>query len=146
MRAEAAPRTGHVPGTPILLRRETNQMHPNQYAELRDRLEQKAAEVADTLRDRGAIAIQRMPDVCDEWALAADREIGALALQSGTDLLRHVQAALLRMREGTYGLCVGCEKEISLKRLQAVPWAVRCVHCQEMEDRAEFGGLLSTAA
>ena len=50
------------------------------------------------------------------------------------------------MRDGTYGLCVGCEKEISLKRLQAVPWAARCVHCQEMEDMAEFGGRFRTAA
>lgn len=121
-------------------------MRANQYAEFRDRLEQKAAEVGDTLRDRRAIAAERMPDVFDEWALAADRETGALALQASTDLLRCVQAALQRMRDGAYGLCVGCEKEISLKRLQAVPWAARCMHCQEMEDMAEFGRRFRTAA
>lgn len=121
-------------------------MHANQYVEFRDRLQKKAAEVADTLRDRRGIAVERMPDVFDEWALAADRETGALTLQSATNLLRHVHAALQRMRDGTYGLCVGCEKEIPLKRLQAVPWAVRCVRCQEMEDRAEFGGRFSAAA
>lgn len=46
-------------------------MHANQFAEFQDRLEQKAAEVADTLRDRRAIAAERMPDVFDEWALGA---------------------------------------------------------------------------
>jgi DnaK suppressor protein len=128
------------------LSRETNQMHSNQYAEFRSRLEQKATELTDTLRDRKAIAVERMPDVFDEGALAAERETSALALQSGTNLLRQLRAALQRMRDGSYGLCIGCEKEISLKRLRAVPWAARCVHCQEMEDRAESGQRLSAAA
>lgn len=121
-------------------------MHANQYVEFRERLEQKAAEVGNILRDRKGIAVERMSDIFDERALAADRERGARALESSTNLLRQVQAALQRMRDGTYGLCVGCEKEISSKRLRAVPWAARCVHCQEMEDRSKFEGQFCAAA
>jgi len=31
-----------------------------------------------------------------------------------------------------------CEEEISPKRLNAVPWALYCIRCQEAADRHEF--------
>lgn len=45
--------------------------------------------------------------------------------------LKMVDAALDRMDGGKYGLCADCEESISGKRLEAIPWAVRCVSCQE---------------
>jgi len=36
---------------------------------------------------------------------------------------------------GTFGICLDCEEEINPKRLAAVPWAARCVACQERADR-----------
>jgi len=38
-------------------------------------------------------------------------------------LLREVEEALARVKEGTYGVCQECEEPISPKRLQALPWA-----------------------
>ncbi len=46
-------------------------------------------------------------------------------------LLRQIQEALLRIEENSYGICQDCETAISAKRLEAVPWAIYCVHCQE---------------
>jgi DnaK suppressor protein len=46
-----------------------------------------------------------------------------------------MEAALARLRDGTYGQCIDCGGNIEAKRLDAVPWAVRCVECQES---AEF--------
>lgn len=46
-------------------------------------------------------------------------------------LLREVQDALRRFEQGTYGVCHECEEPISVKRLDAVPWARHCVVCQE---------------
>ena len=48
-----------------------------------------------------------------------------------TEQLRMINEALQRLKEGTYGTCAECEKPISPKRLQAVPWAKYCVACQE---------------
>ena len=48
-----------------------------------------------------------------------------------TEQLRQINEALQRIKEGTYGICAECEKPISPKRLQAVPWAKYCVPCQE---------------
>jgi DnaK suppressor protein len=52
------------------------------------------------------------------------------------DLVRHsealsvVDAALGRIRDGTYGLCADCGGKIAIDRLQAFPVATRCVECQ----------------
>ncbi|MBU3652202.1 MAG: TraR/DksA family transcriptional regulator [Limnohabitans sp.] len=48
--------------------------------------------------------------------------------------LNAVQAALVRVREGTYGECVDCGQTISLARLQATPEAERCVPCQTQRE------------
>ena len=45
--------------------------------------------------------------------------------------LRLVDLALERLGAGDYGVCVDCETRIPDRRLQAVPWASRCVACQE---------------
>lgn len=46
-------------------------------------------------------------------------------------LLTEVQRALKRIEEGTYGRCVDCGKPIPEKRLEAIPWAARCVEDEE---------------
>lgn len=46
-------------------------------------------------------------------------------------LLRQVEEALGRIDEGSYGVCDECGQPISLKRLEAVPWALYCISCQE---------------
>jgi DnaK suppressor protein len=42
-------------------------------------------------------------------------------------LLTEVQNALKRIDEGTYGRCLVCGQPIPEKRLEAIPWASRCV-------------------
>ncbi|MCL5743725.1 MAG: TraR/DksA C4-type zinc finger protein [Acidobacteria bacterium] len=54
-------------------------------------------------------------------------------------LLREVEDALRRIETDTYGICHECEEPISVKRLNAVPWAKFCVKCQEeIARRAEL--------
>ena len=49
--------------------------------------------------------------------------------QAGQDELRAIDAALLRVDKGTFGLCVRCGKPISPERLAAVPYAPLCEDC-----------------
>jgi DnaK suppressor protein len=49
-----------------------------------------------------------------------------------------VRAALFRINDGSSGVCLRCEEDIKPKRLDAVPWAGLCIHCQEAADRNEF--------
>lgn len=48
-----------------------------------------------------------------------------------------IESALVRMREGTYGNCAGCGKEIGLQRLQVIPWAQFCIPCQEESEQRQ---------
>lgn len=80
-------------------------------------------------------------DVADRAASSYTKEF--LFSQSNNDrqLLNMVEGALARIREGSFGECVSCGKEINAKRLEAVPWARHCIDCQEKAEK----GLLEAA-
>jgi DnaK suppressor protein len=98
-------------------------------------LQHKEAELVRILRDRGSIAIERSADPMDEIQYASERDLAIGNVDRESTLLRNVKAALRRIHDDTFGTCVECESEISPKRLAAVPWAPRCIQCQEAADR-----------
>ena len=102
-------------------------------------LETKQAELAQVLRNREGIAIEKSPDALDEVQHAAERELAIRNLDRESQLLRNVRAALRRIDEGTFSVCLHCEEDISPKRLAAVPWTPFCIGCQEMADRNQAG-------
>jgi DnaK suppressor protein len=104
----------------------------NKYKEA---LKKKEAELLRVIVNREGIEIEKSPDALDEVQHAAERELAIRNLDRDSALLRHVRAALLRVDDGTYGVCLHCEEDISLKRLNAVPWAAYCITCQELADR-----------
>ncbi len=101
----------------------------------REILKARQAELEQVLRNREGIAIEKSPDALDEVQHAAERELAIRNLDRESQLLRHVRGALMRMDEGSYGICVHCDQEISPKRLAAVPWTALCLQCQEAADR-----------
>jgi RNA polymerase-binding protein DksA len=59
-----------------------------------------------------------------------------LALRDRADhQLVLVDEALARLDAGTFGTCVRCGREIPDERLEALPWAPRCIDCQRLADR-----------
>jgi RNA polymerase-binding protein DksA len=46
-----------------------------------------------------------------------------------------VDAALERLDGGTFGTCLRCGQPIAPERLEALPWAPRCIDCQRLADR-----------
>ncbi len=49
--------------------------------------------------------------------------------QNTVDLLRKVERALVRMEDGTYGICESCGQPIPMARLEVLPYATECVAC-----------------
>jgi DnaK suppressor protein len=43
--------------------------------------------------------------------------------------LADVERALAKLEDGSYGVCDSCGERIPDERLQAIPWATRCVAC-----------------
>ena len=101
-------------------------------------LEAKQAELSAGLRNREDIAIEKTPDAIDEVQLAGERELAIRNLDRESNLLRNVKGALVRVADGSYGVCMHCEEDIKAKRLDAVPWTKYCIKCQEAADRHEF--------
>ena len=56
-----------------------------------------------------------------------------LASKSGR-FLHHIDEALRRVKDKTYGKCQECGKQISPTRLEAVPHARLCIACKEKEE------------
>lgn len=100
-------------------------------------LETKQVELSQFVRKREGIHIEKSPDALDEVQHAAERELAIRNLDRETQLLRHVRAALGRIADGSFGVCVHCEEDISIKRLNAVPWAPYCIDCQELADSSQ---------
>ncbi len=103
-------------------------------------LETRLAELAKGVRNRDGITIEKSPDALDEVQNAAERELAIRNLDRESNLLRNVRSALRRIQDGTYGICLHCEEEVSPKRLNAVPWTPYCIQCQEMADRNQEEG------
>jgi DnaK suppressor protein len=103
-------------------------------------LEGRQNELSAALRNWDGIAIERPPDTLDEVQQAREREIAVWNLDRDSVLLRNVSAALARIEDGSYGICMNCDEEIKPKRLEAVPWAKYCIRCQEDADRHKFDG------
>ena len=98
-------------------------------------LEAQQAELVQFVRNREGIAIEKSPDAFDEVQDAAEREVAIRNLDRESTFLRDVRAALCRIDEGTFGVCLNCEEDVSPKRLAAVPWTAFCIQCQEIADR-----------
>ena len=57
--------------------------------------------------------------------------------------LTEVDAALARMRDGSYGDCADCGIAIAPARLTAYPTARRCVGCQDAYEKKASGPRLT---
>ncbi len=117
----------------------------------REALSKKMAELSENLGNRKSIAIEVTPEACERVVLAAQRELAVVRLDRHSRLLRELEAAFSRIEDGAYGVCESCEEAITPKRLDAVPWARYCVHCQNSLDSGpspatEFAWRLPSAA
>ena len=70
-------------------------------------------------------------DIADRAASSYNKEFLFSQSNNERQLLQMVEKALLRIREGSFGECIHCGKEINAKRLEAVPWTRHCIDCQE---------------
>jgi DnaK suppressor protein len=98
-------------------------------------LARKEAELLHAGRKREGITIEKSADQMDEIQYALERDLAIHNVEHDFALLRDIRAAHGRIRDGSYGICIQCEEAISPKRLAALPWAARCIDCQEAADR-----------
>ena len=76
-------------------------------------------------------------DVADRASSETDRSIELRARDRQRKLISKIEAALVRIDDGTYGYCVETGEPISLRRLDARPIATLSVEAQERHERRE---------
>lgn len=77
-------------------------------------------------------------DLADDADLAANainQQISFSIREKEMAKLRRIDAALGRIEEGTYGLCIESGEEISERRLEGQPWAEYCLEVAEEMER-----------
>jgi len=68
-----------------------------------------------------------------------EQEFALGLMETGEEELRAIDAALEKMKQGTFGLCEGCQKPIAKARLEAVPYAKLCIECKRKEESGGGG-------
>lgn len=89
-------------------------------------IERRLRELAVSLLHED-LKVEAMPDEADQTRSAADREVVIERAHRSSRERAEMQAALDRMRDGSYGICEACEQPIPPRRLEAIPWARYCV-------------------
>lgn len=112
-------------------------MHKTELSKFRKILEIRKTELGNGNRSREALAIEASADELDRIQNASALDDAVRNMERNSDRLHEVESALLRIDDGTFGICASCEEPLNPKRLAAIPWASSCVVCQEAADAAE---------
>ena len=71
----------------------------------------------------------------DTATVTYDRELDYTLEENSEQVLADIEAALKKIENGTYGMCERCDKQISVERLEAMPWARLCIDDQRLQER-----------
>jgi DnaK suppressor protein len=96
--------------------------------ERKEVLESELATLTETPRDPiGSVSFGKR--VGEGTNQAVERITQTSAARSLWAKLQDVERALAKLDDGTYGTCDSCGGAIEPARLEAIPWATRCVGC-----------------
>jgi DnaK suppressor protein len=110
------------------------------YEVLSQMLTERQAEIRNKLRSLREVlpaAVTQVKD--DEERSMEDFVLGMdfALMEMESETLRKIDEALLRLDEGSYGVCSECDESISEMRLKALPFASLCRNCQEQAEESE---------
>lgn len=74
-------------------------------------------------------------DSGDESLAVALADLNILRFDRHVQALADIEAALQRVKDGEYGVCIDCGDDIGFARLEAYPTAKRCIVCQEQREK-----------
>jgi len=73
--------------------------------------------------------------LADSATATLNREIDYTLEENSEHVLDGINDALERIEDGTFGTCARCGKQIAEERLEAIPYATRCIDCQRLVER-----------
>ena len=80
---------------------------------------------------------ESFPDPTDRASHETDRSFMLRIRDRESKLIKKIKKTLIRIEEGTFGICEGCGNDISLKRLEARPVTTQCIECKTKAEKME---------
>jgi len=99
----------------------------------KEELLKESRETISHLQDENHV----LPDLADRASSETDRSLELRARDRQRKLISKIEAALMRISDGTYGYCEETGDPIGLKRLDARPIATLSIEAQERHERRE---------
>jgi DnaK suppressor protein len=120
-------------------------MNKGRYDDLKQMLEERRRQILSQVHEKirdvrtenvsGKVNTVLDPGESSEAGIQEDIEFALIQMKAET--LNKINEALGRLEEGAYGNCFECGEEISHQRLRALPFAVRCIECEEARENAQ---------
>jgi DnaK suppressor protein len=85
-------------------------------------------------KEAGSDGIQ---DIGDQASSAYTKEFLLSVGDEERKILKQIEIALQKIENGNYAKCDHCKGPISVKRLEAIPFAQLCLVCKEKEEKGE---------
>jgi RNA polymerase-binding protein DksA len=108
------------------------------YRELLLEERQRVSAALDYLHEENSGSMnEEIPEtgMADTATVTVDRELDYSLEENSSNVLREIEAALGRIDAGTFGVCQRCGKPIGEERLEAMPYATKCIECKRQEER-----------
>jgi len=101
---------------------------------MRAQLRNEVVEMADTALNKNRLEtsgdLSSVPlHLADVGTDNFEQEFTLSLVQNSSETLEQIDLALERVKDGSYGICEGCECRIPKARLNAIPYASLCVKC-----------------
>jgi DnaK suppressor protein len=107
-------------------------LHKSLVGRRNDLRKKLAGELADLRNFKTADSTGDSADVAFETG--SDEMASHLAELDAREL-HQIERALARLKQGTYGLCEGCQHKIPVSRLNALPYTTFCIECQREREK-----------
>ncbi len=90
-----------------------------------------------TMEEESNFDTDDLPDEIDQASSEYAQSMAFRLRDREKFLLKKIEKALLRIEDGSFGICERCEETISIKRLEARPVTTLCIRCKEEQEKKE---------
>jgi RNA polymerase-binding protein DksA len=124
----------------------SHDLDPSHLEELKTNLQLRTRQLREEIRqtllksdqEQYAMIGDQVRDLEDDSFADLMVDVNLAEIDRDLQELRLIDAAKLRMDDGSYGRCESCGLPIELARLRATPFASRCFDCQSSFERTHF--------
>ena len=104
---------------------------------MKERVEilKELADSDESVRDLLENDAHNVNDSIDDATTTITQNILNIVSSKNQQTLLAIESALRRIAEGSFGKCITCGSQITAVRLEAIPWATKCIDCKTKDEK-----------